>query len=491
MFRTLLLKELRSILLSPKFPATFGVASILMLLSVYVGIKEYQSYTQQYHAANELVRQEMREARGWMGLTSRIYREPDPMQIFVAGVHNDVGRVSGISSWQPVKLVNSTYGDDPIFALFRFIDFSFIMQVVLTLFAILFTYDAVNGERERGTLQLMLANAVPRTTVVLAKFAGTWIGLVVPLMVPVLLGLLLLFVFGVPMTGEHWLRLALLFAASLLLFTVFMAFGILVSSVTRRSSVSFLFCLVVWVATVMIIPRAAVMLAGQIVHVPSVAEVEARHDSYAKDQWSLHMKELSEEWRKRNALIQQHPERERQALREEMEWEWAEQDDARRKQVQTAIDENARVLKEELRNRKLEQERLAFVLSRLSPVSAFQLAAMNVAETDISLKPRYEDALNVYRTAFNQHKEQKQKESGGSDGIRISVDSDRGVKIDTGREIALDLTGIPGFTIGRTSINSMLARSVADFGLLALFSLVAFAGALVMFLRYDVRYSAG
>ncbi|MBX2990716.1 MAG: ABC transporter permease subunit [Bacteroidetes bacterium] len=491
MFITLLLKELRSILLSPKFTTTFAVVSILLLLSVYVGIQEFHSYTRQYHAANELVRQEMREARGWMQLNTRVYREPDPMQIFVSGVHNDVGRVSGITNWQPVKLVNSTYSDDPIFAFFRFIDFTFIVQVVLTLFAILFTYDAVNGERERGTLQLLLSNAVPRASLVIAKFAGTWFGLVLPLAIPVLISLLLLPLLGIPMTSDHWLRLGLLLGASLLLFTFFMAFGVLVSLLTRRSSVSFLFCLVAWVSGVLIIPRAAVMLAGRIVQVPTVAEVEARQDSYAKDQWSVHMKELGEEWRKRNTWLQQFPENERSTKREEMEWEWAEQDDGSRKLVQNAIDENARILKEELRNRKHEQERLAFMLSRFSPVSAFQLAVMNLAETDITLKARYEDALNIYRTAFNRYKQQKQKESGDSGGIRISVDSERGVKIDTGREIALDLSGIPEFTRERASISSVLARSIVDFGLLSLFSLIAFAAAFVMFLRYDVRYSAG
>ncbi|MEX1140628.1 MAG: ABC transporter permease subunit [Bacteroidota bacterium] len=491
MFSLLLNKELRSILLSPKFPVTFGVASLLMLLSVFVGIREYQSYTRQYESANELVRQEMRESRSWMGLNSRIYREPDPMQIFVSGVHNDVGRLSGISAWQPIKLINSTYSDDPIFALFRFIDFTFIVQVVLTLFAILFTYDAINGERERGTLQLMAAQAVPRSSLILAKFAGTWLGLVIPLTIPVFLSLFLLPIFGVPMTGEHWMRVGLLMVAALLLFTFFTAFGIFVSSVTRRSSVSFLFCLVAWVAVVLIIPRAAVMLAGQIVNVPTVAEVESRQDSFAKDQWNGQMKELGEVWRKRSEWLQQFPEKQREGKREEMEWEWAEEDDKRRKLVQNVIDENGRVLKEELRNQKQEQERMAFVLSRFSPVSSFQLAVMNLASTDVNLKARYEDALNIYRTTFNQYKEQKQKETGATGGIRISVDSDRGIKIDTGREIALDLTGVPEFQSQRTTVASVFEKSIVDFGMLGLFSLMAFGGAFVVFLRYDVRYSSG
>ena len=70
------------------------------------------------------------------------------MQVFSSGIHNDVGRVSDISSWREIKLQQSNYSDNSLFALFRFIDFTFIVQVVLSLFAILFTYDAINGGPE-------------------------------------------------------------------------------------------------------------------------------------------------------------------------------------------------------------------------------------------------------------------------------------------------------------------------------------------------------
>ena len=36
---------------------------------------------------------------------------------------------------------------------FRFLDLDFIFQIVLSLFAILFAYDTISGEKERGTLR--------------------------------------------------------------------------------------------------------------------------------------------------------------------------------------------------------------------------------------------------------------------------------------------------------------------------------------------------
>ncbi len=487
MMSTLIVKELKNILLSPKFTATFAVCSLLMLLSVFVGIREYQSAVRQYEAANELVKQEMREARQWMAVNNRVYREPDPLQIFVAGVQNDIGRYSGISSWQPVKLVHSAYSDDPIFAVFRFIDFAFIVQVVLSLFAILFTYDAVNGEREQGTLQLVFSNAVPRARYVAAKFIGLWSGLMIPLALPILLSVLLLFVFKIPMMTGHWLRLATLIVSSILLFTFFLAFGILISAATKRSNVSFLISLVSWVGLVLIVPRVGVMLAGQMVRVPTVAEVESQQDGFAKNRWDDHMKTTQTRWRLREESMQGLDQAARKAKRDEMEWTWAGEDEKDRKQIQVDIDENGRKLREEVRNKKLVQERLAFAISRISPVSAYQLAVMNLAETDVNIKGRYEDALNTYRTSFNQFKEKKAKESGNAGGLRISFDSNTGIKVDAGREMALDLSDVSPFQAARASFGEVLAGVVPDAGILGIFCLMAFAAAFLSFLRYDVR----
>ena len=261
MLSTLITHELKNIFFSPKFSLTFAVVSALLLLTVVVGIDQFNNATRQYETTTQLVQQEMREARGWSALNNKVLRKPDPMQIFVSGVNNDVGRISGINSFNGVKLAHSTYSDDPIYAVFRFVDFAFIVTVVFSLLAILFTYDAINGEAERGTLQLIFSNAVPRTRYIIGKFIGSWLGLVIPLLVPMLLSLLLVLITNVPMRADHWLKVAALFGTSLLYLTFFLALGIFLSTTTKRSSVSFLFSLVIWVCLVFIVPRAGATVA--------------------------------------------------------------------------------------------------------------------------------------------------------------------------------------------------------------------------------------
>src|SRR5207253_2859510 len=124
MIRLLIEKELKASLASPRFVATFAVCSVLLLLSVYIGLREYASSLKQYDSALALNSDELRQTSDWMGLRSRAYRRPEPMQVFVSGVHYDVGRYSSIEQSEPARLRNSPYSDDPIFAFFRTMDFT-------------------------------------------------------------------------------------------------------------------------------------------------------------------------------------------------------------------------------------------------------------------------------------------------------------------------------------------------------------------------------
>ena len=92
------------------------------------------------------------------------------------------------------------------------VDWAFIIGYVLSLIAILFTFDAVSGERERGTLRLMLANAIPRHTVLIGKFLGALVSVSIPFILAVLVNLLLISTANtVHLTAEAWGRLGIIF----------------------------------------------------------------------------------------------------------------------------------------------------------------------------------------------------------------------------------------------------------------------------------------
>ncbi len=480
-------KELKNIIQSPKFTATFVVCTILILTSVFIGIKEYQNSVIQYEANRQIVQEDARQATGWNNVRNISHRTPTPMQIFVSGLHFDVGRLSRISTFDDVKLTRSPYSDEPIFAIFRFIDFAFIVQIVLSLFAILFTYDAINGERESGTLKLAFANSVSRIDYLMGKFIGIWAGLVIPLLIPVLLGLLLVMVFKIELTPDDWASISSLIGLSVLYITFFIGLGLLVSSLTRNSALSFLLLLVIWISSVMIIPRAGVIAAGQIVPIESVAQLEAKQAAFQKARWDEWSEQSSERWRERSAQMEGMTDEERQEFRDNKEWEWLEEDDADRKQVQQDITDNNRRLLEDTMNKKKEQERIAFSFARVSPASSFRLAAMTLAGTDINLKNRYEESMREYRDEFSSFIQKKQAESGNRGGFRISIVNGN-VSMDTGREnSAIDTSEIPQYTAPVVTANASLGSSIFDFGMLGIFIILTFGGTFVSFLKYDMR----
>lgn len=477
MFSLLVERELKGILLSPKFTATFGVCSLLMLLSLFVGIQEYHHSVTQYETALQLNDRQLAGETSWWGIDSKVYREPDPMQVFVSGVDYDVGRLSDISTWNEVKLKNSSYSDDSLFAIFRFVDFTFIVQIVLSLFAILFTYDAINGERESGTLKLAMSNAVPRARYVLAKFVGAWLGLTIPVLIPVLLGVLVVLLIGLPLDADSWAKLATFLGVSILYFTFFIALGIFVSALTRRSSVSFLILLVTWVSLVLIIPRAATMAAGQVVRVANVAEIDAKKDRYSTDRWLAYRSARMQQRDQRESQMANMTEAERAVFRDANRQKWTEEEDALRQTTLEEIAEYSRKLDEDLNNQKAQMQAVAFTLSRFSPSSAYQIAAMNLAGTNIDVKTRYEQAMQDYRKAFNTFVDAKRQEERMQNRRRFGG----------GQDEPLDLTEMPRFQSPEYTYQEAVAPSVLDMGLLSLYVLAAFAGAFVAFLRYDVR----
>ena len=488
MTKLLIEKELKNILLSPKFVATFLVCSILILTSVYIGIQEYHTAVTQFEANQQIARQDIEQASNWNRVRNIAHRDPSPMQVFVSGLHFDIGRLSGISDFQDVKLIRSPYSDETLFAIFRFIDFAFIVQVVLSLFAILFTYDSINGERESGTLKLTFANSVSRAQYLISKFSGIWLALIVPLLIPILIGLLLIMILGVPVSGTDWVSIASFIGLSILYLTFFIGVGILVSSLTQKSSLSFLLLLVIWIGGVLILPRMSIMAAGQLVPVQSVAQLESKQEAFRRARWDQHSEELSEKWRSRSEEMSEMTDEERQAYRDDNEWQWLEEDDAARKQVQIDITENNRKLIEETNNRKKIQEQLAFNLSRISPASSFRLAAMNLAGTDINMKNRYEDSMRAYRDSFVEYTQQKQAETGNQGGIRIEVSSESGVKIDFGRDDqTLDISDMPEYTAPVVTAGLAVSSSILDFGLMSIFIIIIFGSAFFAFLRYDMR----
>ena len=143
------------------------------------------------------------------------------------------------------------------------VDWGFIIGYVLSLVALLFTFDALSSERESGTLRLMLANSVPRHAVLIGKFFGALISINIPFALAVLLNLLVISTAkDVHLSAEAWGRLGIIFFIALLYTCLFLALGLLVSARMQRSAVSLVVLLLVWIVFVVFTPNTLASIVG-------------------------------------------------------------------------------------------------------------------------------------------------------------------------------------------------------------------------------------
>ncbi|MBX2822251.1 MAG: ABC transporter permease [Rhodothermaceae bacterium] len=470
MLRLLIEKELRDIIGSTKFTTTFAVCAILILLAFYVGARNYQVSMNEFEAARSENLRQMEELTNWNEVDHRIFLEPQPLAALVSGISNDIGRTVDVETRGELSSENSRFNEDPIFAVFRFLDLQFIFTVVLSLFAILFGFDAINGEKERGTLRLSFANSVPRDKYILGKLVGSFLALVIPLLLAVLVGFLLLVVMGIPMDGGLWARLGLIVLSGLMYFGVFLTLSVFISTLTEHSSTSFLLLLVAWIFAVLIIPRTAVLLSGRAVDVPSMDQINYEKATLENELWDQDRKQMSEFWRSNPPSENESREESMARFRRFM----SELADAREEEQQKLAEQ----LNENRRNREFVQQKLALNIARVSPTASFALASSDLAGTSLELKQRFVESANLYQQTYATFVNEKTGGMGGGWWSRMNSDEEAD---------PIDPYELPVYEYVEPETSEFINGALPDMALLMVFNLLFFAGAFVRFLKYDVR----
>ena len=169
------------------------------------------------------------------------------------------------------------------------VDWGFIIGYVLSLVALLFTFDSISGERERGTLRLTLANAIPRHTVLIGKFLGAFISVSIPFILAILVNLLVISTSSaVHLDAEAWGRLGIICCVAVLYTSLFLALGMLVSARVQRSAVSLVLLLLVWVVFVVFMPSTLASIAGESTSSGPTYDFWERSSKIHEELWETH-----------------------------------------------------------------------------------------------------------------------------------------------------------------------------------------------------------
>ena len=260
MLKTLIRRELLDNLMIFRFAAAVFITLLLVVANTIVLLKDYEQRLTAYNKAAQESHQELREEKTYSGYSGTlvVHRPPNPLSIFNLGLDKQVGnKIEVYHAFVPTIWDAEKHGaDNPFLNLFTSIDIVLVFQGVLSLLALIFAYDALAGERERGTLRLVLTHPIQRGYILFAKYISAMLCLLVPLLISLLLSIILLTTStAIALNTDDFLRIGGIVLTSLLYVSLFYLIGLCISALTRRTSTALMLCMFVWGVLVLVYPN--------------------------------------------------------------------------------------------------------------------------------------------------------------------------------------------------------------------------------------------
>jgi ABC-type transport system involved in multi-copper enzyme maturation permease subunit len=181
------------------------------------------------------------------------------------------------SAWNVFGFRNRGGSINPFLAKHDEINWSFIVGLILSFVALLFTFDAVSGEKEARTLALALSNPISRGALLFWKYLSAIVSFVFVVTPGILASLLVVLVLGAAdVSASLAAEVAGFLAVSVLLAASFAAFGLLSSVVSRSANVSLLLALSFWLLFAVVIPNSSAFSAKRLFPIESAEAVQTR-----------------------------------------------------------------------------------------------------------------------------------------------------------------------------------------------------------------------
>ena len=262
MFGILYLKELRENVQNYRFLLALVLCTVVIPLGFYVSQNDYAQRRQAYDQTVRGLDQSHTLMADLIRNGGAAFRPPSPLGLLSDGIETILPssvETQGYVSDQgaQVRFNNTRRLENPFTALFGRLDLAFMVSTVLAVLVMIFTFNAVAGEKERRTLAQVMANPVPRATVITAKMAAASSLLAAAFLAGTAAGVLLTTALGLGPFGEAgtWGPFLIGIGVALVFLIVFVNLGLLVSAVTLSPVSAMVTLLAVWVGLAMVLPE--------------------------------------------------------------------------------------------------------------------------------------------------------------------------------------------------------------------------------------------
>ena len=475
MLGALIKKEIRANLVSFRFVAVAAMVLIVVPVAVLILANDAVKKVDEFSMRRNETENYLKSYAHFNRLQNVVQPAQPPLASYAL--------VRGISSDVNIE----EFDDDPLPVMFPLLDLTFVVAILLSLAALIFSYDAVCGEKEDGTLKLMLANGLPRAKILLGKVVGGTVTLLVPFVVSLLLGLFVILLNPrLAWRGADWTALSVLVMGAALYVFFFFVLGVFISARHQSSSASIMTSLCAWVVFVLVLPNLSPYMAALVSPAPSrikVGREAARLTDVDRDALGqkLMKERLQEFYKKYPALKEDSFGAEAKARAEkdpafkaavlertrEVEAAWAEAN-----RIQGA---KANALWDDLRLKEEAQTRLSKAFSMISPAADFSYLATDLTSTGLMNQAHFAEVGRLWGRAYGDYVKAK------------TADLQKKDPLTDWWNTAVDVSDMPRFQYREEAVGARIAGVLPAMGILAGLGLLVFAAAFVSFVKYDVR----
>ncbi len=479
MLRHLIRKEVLDSLLNQRFLALALFSIVLMPLSAFINFEYYEARKEAFDS--QLAEYQAEEPSPW---NLRAYRSPVILSALARGTEPYMPIYFAFSSDAAATTAGNIEAQDfSTLSTFGNFDFLFLVQIVFSLLAVLLAFDMIAGEKERGTLRAVLANRVPRDSILFGKFIGGY----AVLWVTFLIGTLLLYVILVAydarfLTGDIMMRFGFIFAMSSLFVAAFFCLGLMVSTFCHSTRTAIVVLLVVWVVLQLVVPKAGEKVAAIALPTDSQEAIRVEKAGVVND--------LSSEMREKSGELYMSLTGS-DTIRGAFEFlqsgaPAADQFKSRYLDLATNYDRRQRDRIREIDlnylRQKEQQRSLSRAISLLSPASALTFFVTDAAGTGDLAYEGYRNAVQAHYQVIDQTIFSHQR----SNRFEISMGG-MTMMGDLGNEDPPPLDELPAFEVREPQLSNVLRINLWAMVSLLAYLFIPFLISYVAFLKYDVR----
>ncbi|NAS12181.1 ABC transporter permease [Poritiphilus flavus] len=390
------LKETRELMRDGRVRIAFLIVIVLLGVAALISARQYKNVNEQYELAKRSERaiwdnQGEKNPHSAAHYGTYAFKPKYPLSLLDQGVDKYAGTSIFLEAHKRNEAQFSAATDQTGLARFGDLTPDFILLFIIPLLIVLLGYNSFTKEREMGTLTLLKSQGVSAWRWALGK----WTALFFPVLI---ITAALFLVAGIVLSNLDdfgvfsWSSLFIMFVVFVAYYIIFINIVLLISSLAKRSGISLVVALCIWIIACLAAPKAASNIAESKYPYPTRQEFAANVLKDKKEgldghnPWSKQAKLLQEQVLKEHGVDSLH----------QLPFNF----DAYR--MQKGEEHEAEVYFKHynyLKDQYIKQSRIYKGLAAISPYLPARFLSMSIAHTDYATHWDFADAAESYRIA--------------------------------------------------------------------------------------------